>query len=539
MRKNKKTAEICMEKNIAQLSAEELAAVKQLLRTDLTQEERDALRAKLSGDLDPDSLKGKIVDQLIDAARKGDDQAVQDARNALAALEAKNQELAEALLKKSQDEPLSERESSLVQAFESKLNQSSNSANDPSQGSNREEVITNLSKDVAEREAAMKALADELARAQAEAARAGEKIAKGLALTKAEQDAIRKLTELQARQEALAKLQKERLEALAKNMNSLNRTLTQAALTVKQSVPSGITVEIDQTLADCNNVKALPIKTVKKGKGKPKAGAKEVWLTANGEALTPDRIKLIQLMRNKKAQQDKTIADITNPLGGQNDKGLGEKLDVSSVFGEEGANVEIGALTVFSDKSLKTFNLTPDMKIPAILDSEILISDKGSNQMVRVRIIDDVHNPETGQIIIPKGSIAIAQTSGFDADTGLMDLSFDKVTVGSGKVLPVKFSIGSADGTMGLKGQVRDTRGKFLLGAFVTSFTAGALNWFSQQVIQEYITATDAGNALLGASLQGGSDVMNRIAELYAGDLQNAAKIYYVPKKIPVVLFPQ
>lgn len=159
--------------------------------------------------------------------------------------------------------------------------------------------------------------------------------------------------------------------------------------------------------------------------------------------------------------------------------------------------------------------------------------------MVRVRIIDDVHNPETGQIIIPKGSIAIAQTSGFDADTGLMDLSFDKVTVGSGKVLPVKFSIGSADGTMGLKGQVRDTRGKFLLGAFVTSFTAGALNWFSQQVIQEYITATDAGNALLGASLQGGSDVMNRIAELYAGDLQNAAKIYYVPKKIPVVLFPQ
>lgn len=159
--------------------------------------------------------------------------------------------------------------------------------------------------------------------------------------------------------------------------------------------------------------------------------------------------------------------------------------------------------------------------------------------MVRVRILDDIHNPENGQIVIPKGSIAIAQTSGFNADTGVMDLNFDKVTVGSGKTLPVKLAVGSGDGTMGLRGQVRDTRGKFLLGAFITSFTAGALNWFSQQVIQQYITETDAGNALLGASMQGGSDVMNRIAEMYAGDLQNAAKIYYVPKNIPVVLFPQ
>jgi hypothetical protein len=179
------------------------------------------------------------------------------------------------------------------------------------------------------------------------------------------------------------------------------------------------------------------------------------------------------------------------------------------------------------------------MKIPAYLDSEILVSDKGGSQSVRVRIIDDVHNPETGEIVIPKGAIAIAQTNGFDADTGIMDLNFDKVTIGSGKVVSVKLQIGSGDGTMGLKGQVRDTTGKFLLGTFITSFTAGALNWFSQSIIQDYITQTDAANALLGASMQGGSDVMQRVADLYAGKLQNAAKIYYVPKHVPVVLFPQ
>lgn len=379
---DKKKADICIEKNIAQLSAEELAAVKQLLRDDLTQEERDALRRKLAGDLDPDSTEGKIVDALIDAARKGDEAGIQDARNALAALEAKNQELAEALLKKIQDDPMTDREKNLVQNFESRLNQGggASDANNPTKIVDNQQAVAALTKDVADREAAMRALQDELARAQAEAAKAGEKIAKGLALSKAEQDAIRKLTEMQARQEALAKLQKERLAEMARRMNSLQKTVTQAALTARQVVPSGITVEIDTTLEDCQTVKALPIKTVKRGPRKPTLGPKELWLTGDGSPLTPDRIKLVQLYRNKKAQEAKTRQDITNPLGGQNDNGLGEKLDVASVFGEEGANVEIGALTVFSDKSLKTFNLTPDMKIPAVLESQILISDKGNNQ---------------------------------------------------------------------------------------------------------------------------------------------------------------
>ena len=31
---------------------------------------------------------------------------------------------------------------------------------------------------------------------------------------------------------------------------------------------------------------------------------------------------------------------------------------------------------------------------------------------------------------------------------------------------------------------------------------------------------------------------MTQIAELYAGDLQNAAKIFWVPKGIPIVLYP-
>jgi hypothetical protein len=541
----KARADLCIEKNIAQLSAEELAAVKQLLREDLTAAEREALRKFLSGELDPDSLEGQIVKAMIDAAKQGDAQALQDARNALAALEAKNQELAEALLKKAEDEPLSEREKSLISSFLEKLGSSTASALDnPANATNREDLAKQLASDIASREAAIRDLQDQLARAQAEAAKAAEKVAKGLTLTPAEAEALRRLTDLQAKQAELARLQEARRQALAQLMRQLQQTLAQVTVTMQQAYPSGISVEMND-LVDCSKVKPLPFKRIaKKGTGaggaSKKPGSKEVWLTGDGEPLTPDKIKLVQLYRKKKSEEGKTRASITNPLGELGGgASIGEKVNLAEVLGEEGANIDITALTVFADRSLKSFNLTPDMKIPAILDSEILISDKGQGQLVRVRIVDDVHNPENGQIVIPKGAIAMATTSGFDPDTGTMDLNFDKVTVGSGKVVQVKLSIGSADGTMGLKGQVRDTRGKFLLGAFITSFTAGALNWFSQEIIQDFITETDAGNALLGASLQGGSDVMNRIAEMYAGDLQNAAKIFYVPRKIPVILFPQ
>lgn len=550
----KAAVDVCLDKNIAQMTAEELAAARQLARSDLSPEERELLRNYLQGKIDPDSAEGRAAKALIDALKNNDPAKAQDARNMIAALAAKNNELAEALFKKIEDEPLSEREAQLVQAFEAKMAElaraagqgrdgvngtsgvnGDSSAFDPNQvgGGNREAAIQNLSRDVAQREQDMKSLAEQLALAQASAARAGERLAKGLTLTPEERAAIQKLADLQTRRDALEKLQKERMAMLARHMNELNKTLTQAALTVKQNVPSGITVEIEQALNDCNNVKALPIKkrTIAKRKVEPK---KEVWLTTSGESLTPDRIKMLQLLRNKKNQQDQIIADIKNPLGSK----LGEKVDVNNLFEGE-ASIDINALTVFNDKSLKAFRLTPDMKIPAVLESQILISDQGSNQVVRVRIIDDVHNPETGVIVIPKGSIAIAQAQGFDANTGIMDLSFSNVTIGAGKTVAVNLAIGSGDGTMGLKGQVRDTRGKYLLGAFITAFTAGALNWFSQEIMQEYITTSDMGNAMLGATMQGGSNVMTQLSQQISGDLQNAARIFYVPKNIPVVLFPQ
>jgi len=99
--------------------------------------------------------------------------------------------------------------------------------------------------------------------------------------------------------------------------------------------------------------------------------------------------------------------------------------------------------------------------------------------------------------------------------------------------------VGSADGSMGLKGQIRDTRGRYLLGAFITSFTAGALDFFTQNTIAQYQNSASAAVALTGAGYSGGADVAQKVAQMYASDLTNAARIYYVPRGVAIVLYPE
>jgi len=77
---------------------------------------------------------------------------------------------------------------------------------------------------------------------------------------------------------------------------------------------------------------------------------------------------------------------------------------------------DLNTLFILKDGALKTFELTPDMKIPAILDSEILASDKGKGTMVRFRTLADVPNPRTNKIEIQKGAILVARTGSFDKD---------------------------------------------------------------------------------------------------------------------------
>ena len=198
----------------------------------------------------------------------------------------------------------------------------------------------------------------------------------------------------------------------------------------------------------------------------------------------------------------------------------------------------MNGLFVSENNNLKPFKLSPDTVIPAILLTEILVSDKGSSQRVRVKILQDIYDPASGKLVIPKNSIAFGQSGSFDPDTGNMQLTLGQVASGK-ETIDISFAVGSGDLSPGLRGEVRDTRGKLLAGTFITSFTSGALGAIAQNYIAPFQDSDLLGDTLTGAALTGASEIAQRIAEMYAGDLQNAPRLFYVPSSVPVVLIPE
>lgn len=529
----------CLDENIGGFTANDIEIARRLLEGDLSPEERELLRQLLAGELDPDSEEYALAKALL----AGGERAAL-ARAALRARKKGKNQIYDTIVRSLQGEQLSPEEKGLMARLRKALGTKANKTSDGlNLTGDLSKQIEDLTKDIAGRENAINDLEFEVARAQALAAKAGEKLAKGLPLTKEEQDAISNLAKLQEKLRALKDLQSKRKTLLGNLMNDLRKTLARASETLKDIYPSGVVAELNDYEDVCKDPSPFVAKKKKKKKvGKSrfaKKSRKEIWLDPNGRKLTPDEIRIIKLARLKKQNDQQDKDDLLNPgntLVAQND--IGSRLTPN--IGGEGGQTEfkIDDSFIYQNESKKDFALTPDMKIPAVIESQILVSDKGSGQIVRIRILDDVRDPASQKIILPKNSIATGRTQGFDADTALMAMTFDKVVVGAGKVLDVKLQLGSADGTMGLKGQVRDTRGKFLLGTFVTAFSAGALNWFSQQVVTPFLDDTDIQGGFSGAALGGGAEVATQIAELYAGDLQNAAKVFWAPRGIPVVLFP-
>lgn len=395
-------------------------------------------------------------------------------------------------------------------------------------------AIKELANDLTNRENVIKNLEDALSKEQLSVSPIAEKLASGKQLDQNETKRLQSFTKQKQQLESLKKLQDSRKDEFSKRASLLQNSVAQAITSVQRSIPTGTFIEYEGDPLDCRKIKPI------KKKKLITQIKKENVLDLDGRPLKPEEVEFIKLHRKNQYEVSKLQKDIIK--GPMEDLGnLGQQVNIAGLAGEGGqvGIQDLQSLIVFKDSALKSFELTPDMKIAAVLDSEILVSDKGKGQQVRMRILADVHNPQTNQIVISKGSIVVGSTSSFDADTGIMDLVVEKAVIGSGKTVAVRLAVGSADGTMGLKGQVRDTTGKYLAGAFVTAFSAGALGWFSQQIIAPFQSSTAGGQALTGAGLAGSAEVLTKLSELYSSKLQNAAVVFWVPKGIPVVLFPQ
>ena len=400
-----------------------------------------------------------------------------------------------------------------------------------------DEAIKKLAEDIGNRDKLADKLEEELGKGQVKNSPIAEKLASGKQLTSGETKSLQDFTKRKQELETLRKIQNQRKEEFAKRAAKIQEALTQSVNTVQKTLPSGTFIEYEGTPVNCTTISKVK---VKKKTVVAKKEKKEDVLDVNGRPLKPEEVEFIKLYRKNQYEVAKMKKDA---LSGPEElsKGLGEPVNLATVAGEGGtvAVQDLNTLFILKDGALKTFELTPDMKIPAILDSEILVSDKGKGTMVRFRTLADVPNPRTNKIEIQKGAILVARTGSFDKDTGKMDISVDKAVLGSGKTVSVNLSVASGDGSMGLSGQIYDTSGKYLTGAFISAFTAGAISFATQQYVAPYQASTNAGTALSGAGLSGAAEVATKISELMVSKLQNAASVFFVPKGIPVVLIPQ
>jgi hypothetical protein len=525
-----KTASACLEKNEMGLTAQELAFAKTMLDPNSTPEEK-ALLSK--------ALAGRATNEELAVARSLS--SSDPAQRALAkAAVASGADAITALGKQLDGRPLTEQEQALLAKLRADVASGAAQAEKKSSeivGANGQSIPVDLqgtteaiqaaSQDIATRAGQIDRLEELLSSKQLQVSPITEKLASGKATTESENKILQDFTRQRAELDALKKTQKDRQTSFAAKVSKAQVGLSKAVNQVQSSMPSGSFIEYDGEAYDCNKLKVATKKRVRVAK----VAKKEKVLDMDGRELKPEEVEFIRLQRKKQYEFVQAKRDATTPAA-VNYGSLAAPTD------GQPAVTDIASLVVFKDAGLKAFELTPDMKIPAILENQILVSDKGQAQSVRARIIDDVHNPQTNEILIPKGSIISGMTAGFDPDTAVMTLNFDKVMIGSGKMLAVRLSVGSADGTMGLKGEIRDTTGKYLLGAFITSFSAGALGYFSQQVIAPYQQSTVAGTALQGAGLAGAADVLTKISEVYASKLQNAALVFWVPKSVPIILYP-
>ena len=538
----------------------------------LTPSEKDLLRRFMTGQIPIDSSDYEIAQALLSSDPLKRDMA----RNILAARELGRGDIAEALTKKLLGEELSPEEADLVTNLDGALLRDAAAAmrsgddalagallkkatgeeltdeeqellgvrsefGDIPTGVDKEALARALADEIARRQAEMDALREALARAEAAAREAAERLAKGLPLTPEQQAALQRYADLQKQ---LAELQK-RLQAdrdrLAALLTGMQSTIDQIGIDIQTLYPSGMTVE-EAEWTKCKDIKPLILVRKPKAKVKRKYRKRRKGLIGpDGKELTPEQTRIVRLMRKKQAEElaekERLEKELLNPLGGDQDFLAGQTAALNSQLAQGGANQGgAQALIISENNNLKPFELAPDLVIPGLLLTRVLVTDKGSGQKVRVKVLADVYDL-SGKIVIPRNSIAFGNTGGFDVDTGIMNINLDTVSVG-GRPVDVALAMGSADLTPGLKGEVRDTRGKLLLGTFISSFTAGAVGAISQNFIAPFQDSELLADSLTGAGLQGAAEIAQRIAELYAGDLQNAARVYYAPANIRVILTP-
>jgi hypothetical protein len=165
------------------------------------------------------------------------------------------------------------------------------------------------------------------------------------------------------------------------------------------------------------------------------------------------------------------------------------------------------------------------LKIPAKLLTRIFTTNHSFPQIVRIEVLEDVYEPKGVRLLIHKGAVGVGLTDSesLNENKGIMDIVISEILDSTGKRIHQDFIVGSADGNIGLRGQIFDMKGNHLVGSSVPQFTSAVSNWFSMNSVTQFsnLIKNNPPNSL-------------NFKEV---DVKLATKIFFVPKDIPIILY--
>lgn len=527
-----KAFDSCLTNNVLALTDEEKELYRKLADSSLSPEERALITKKLDGSISPE--EEKILQALNSPNLTKEEKAAM-----LAALKEKNFEVANAIAGKASGEPVDRDATKAIRGFIEKVASEGAAVNDPSKAADPQAAMAKLLQQVASDKDSLEVLKEEEALNQAAARGASGKFGRGKILSRSEMDKIKAALEKSESRQKLERELADKQKTLIVELSKMQTFVSRVTETLKKQelIKSGVFVGYDDliTQADCKKIKPISIKRKLTGSRPSVTTIK----TADGKSLAKEQSDLIRLRRKQLFEFEKNKNKML--AKSDDDDGLGDNVNIAELLGDDKVKVDIGSLTVFSSRSMGGIDLSPDTRIPAVLETEILVTSKDKAKPIRIKIMVDVYNSAGSAIVIPKNTIVTADTGSFSVDTGIMDIATTSAIV-AGKRIPIRMTVYSGDNTPGLRGEVHDTRGRFLAGAFITSFTSGALQAFSQYYTMPLTqSVTNFNGALMGSGFAGGAEIASKIAEQFVNELQGAPSIYYSPGRgaIPLVLVPE
>jgi len=490
----------CLDNNILGLTADQKKALEMLMdpNADLTDAERALLRDFVSGELTSqdaidlvnaligdDELKKRIARSIINNPNMTDEEKAR---------------LMELLRKENlTEEDLAEIER-LLEKYPGRVDAKSEASEEGLSSDLKE--LKGLEKEITEIDAEISQLEKELEQDRDRYEEILRKQLNGEELSAEELAFMENYLEKQRRLKALKAKRKMLLAKYAALSEKIKQELITSNLKLKKTL-SGSYIETDSFL-NCADIESIVTKEVEKRVDAMASTNKKRRVRKQRRKLTPEEMRILGLENDNEPKMQIIAMDDQTP-----------ELKADSFF-------------ILEQQDSKGLKLPPSLKIKAVLEDNILVSSAQPVMPVNIRILQDIRDPMTNDLVITKNSIASGVTQAFDENTGSITVQINAVTNG--------YKVEDISLTVLVPGKSKSTRGKILTEAIITEVAASASQFLRTQAQNELQDATTLVAAISAGGANATSGVAETIAQFLAEDLKNAPAIFFSPKGVRLIL---